>query len=227
MYWSRLPTLNIYCPFQIRVGTGTGTVQVRYGYSAGLYRFLLCFRSLLLDHNHLDSKYEYFPNFQDIFYWSTWAATTTNRFYAKLGPSYSHSSSTLHGTAQNQNTKWKVVKYIIKGGLSILYLFTGAGMFSLMSYCMFANWVWYAVTVVGLIYWRYKFPDMYRPMKISLIIPVFFTLLCLILLVFSIYSQPLECLAGFGISLIGIPVYYIFIYYADRHPESCKGLIGN
>ena len=36
----------------------------------------------------------------------------------------------------------------------------------------------------------------------------------------------MECLAGFGISLIGIPVYYMFIYYADKHPESCKGLMG-
>jgi L-type amino acid transporter 5 len=125
----------------------------------------------------------------------------------------------------NFNRMTPIPALLCTGGLSILYLFTGAGMFSLMSYCMFANWVWYAFAVAGLIYWRFKFPDLERPMKINLIIPVFFILLCLILLVFSIYSQPMECLAGFGISLIGIPVYYAFIYYADKHPESCKGLM--
>lgn len=114
---------------------------------------------------------------------------------------------------------------ICTGGLSILYLFTGAGMFSLMSYCMFANWVWYAFAVAGLIYWRFTRPDMERPMKIHLIIPFFFIALCLVLLVFSIYSQPMECLAGFGISLIGIPVYYVFLYYADKHPETFKDLM--
>lgn len=111
------------------------------------------------------------------------------------------------------------------GGLSILYLFTGAGMFSLMSYCMFANWVWYAFAVAGLVYWRFTRPDLERPMKIHLIIPVFFILLCLILLVFSIYSQPIECLTGFGISLMGVPVYYLFIYYGKNHPKSFKNLM--
>ncbi|CAG5111054.1 Oidioi.mRNA.OKI2018_I69.chr2.g5390.t1.cds [Oikopleura dioica] len=108
------------------------------------------------------------------------------------------------------------------GTLSILYLFTGAGMYNLMSYCMFANWVWYAFAVAGLIYWRFTRKDLERPMKINLIIPFFFIGLCLLLLVFSIYSEPLECLAGFGISLIGIPVYFLFIHQAKKHPEAYK-----
>jgi len=116
---------------------------------------------------------------------------------------------------------------ICTGGLSILYLFTGAGMFSLMSYCMFANWVWYAFAVAGLIYWRYTRPDLPRPMKINLIIPIFFIFLCLILLVFSIYSQPMECLAGLGISLIGVPVYYFLLHYSEKHPASFRGFMDN
>ena len=99
-------------------------------------------------------------------------------------------------------------------------------MFSLMSYCMFANWVWYAFAVAGLVYWRFTRPDLERPMKIHLIIPVFFILLCLLLLVFSIYSQPIECLTGFGISLMGVPVYYLFIYYGKNHPKSFKNIMG-
>jgi L-type amino acid transporter 5 len=90
---------------------------------------------------------------------------------------------------------------------------------------MFANWVWYACAVAGLVYWRFTRPDLERPMKIHLIIPVFFILLCMVLLIFSIYSQPIECLTGFGISLIGVPVYYIFIYFGHRHPNSFKTIM--
>lgn len=114
---------------------------------------------------------------------------------------------------------------ICTGLLSILYLFTGAGMMQLMDYCMFANWVWYAFAVGGLIYWRLTRKDMERPMKINLVIPFFFIALCLLLIIFSVYSQPMECLAGFGISLIGVPVYYLFIKYAKRHPEVYKDIL--
>ena len=80
-------------------------------------------------------------------------------------------------------------KLLSKGTLSILYLFTGAGMYNLMSYCMFANWVWYAFAVAGLVYWRFTRKDLERPMKINLIIPFFFIGLCLLLLVFRFFHQ--------------------------------------
>ena len=57
-------------------------------------------------------------------------------------------------------------------------------MYDLMSYCMFANWVWYAFAVAGLVYWRFTRKDLDRPMKINLIVPFFFIGLCLLLLGF-------------------------------------------
>lgn len=127
----------------------------------------------------------------------------------------------------NFNRLTPIPALLCTGGLSILYLFTGAGMFSLMSYCMFANWIWYAMAVAGLIYWRFTRPDLERPMKINLIIPFFFMSLCLVLLVFSVYSQPKECLMGFFISIIGIPVYYLLLHFSDRHPKQFKDFMDN
>lgn len=46
------------------------------------------------------------------------------------------------------------------------------------------------------------------------------------LILFSIYSEPLQCLAGFAISLAGIPVYYAFIHYAKRYPEKYQVFMG-
>ena len=53
-----------------------------------------------------------------------------------------------------------------QGGLSIFYVFSGADMFQLMSYCMFQNWIWYAAAVAGLIRWRFKYPDLERPFSV-------------------------------------------------------------
>jgi len=111
------------------------------------------------------------------------------------------------------------------GGLSILYVFTGAGMFQLMSYCMFANWVWYGLAVAGLIYWRFTRLDIDRPFKINLVIPVFFCALCAGLLLFSFIQQPKECGIGLIISLIGVPVYYLLIKYQDQHPKKMKSFM--
>ena len=36
----------------------------------------------------------------------------------------------------------------------------------LINYVGFANWVWYAVAVAGQIYWRIKYPNMKRPIKV-------------------------------------------------------------
>jgi len=108
------------------------------------------------------------------------------------------------------------------GGLSIAYILTGAGMFDLMSYCMFSNWVWYSCAVAGLIYWRIKRPDLPRPYTVHLIIPIFFMILCIGLLIFSFIQQPKECGIGLVISIIGVPVYYLLIANQDKHPEYLK-----
>jgi L-type amino acid transporter 5 len=87
---------------------------------------------------------------------------------------------------------------------------------------MFANWVWYGLAVSGLIYWRFTRLDIERPFKINLVIPIFFVTLCAGLLIFSFLQQPKECGIGLIISLIGVPVYYLFIKYQDQHPQKFK-----
>ena len=55
-----------------------------------------------------------------------------------------------------------------------------------------------------------------------MVIPIFFMILCIGLLIFSFIQQPKECGIGLVISIIGVPVYYLLIANQDKHPEYLK-----
>jgi len=125
----------------------------------------------------------------------------------------------------NYDSLTPIPALLCTGGLSIFYVFTGAGMFQLMSYCMFANWIWYAAAVMGLIRWRFKYPDLERPFTVHLGIPIFFVILCLGLLLFSFVQEPKECGIGLVISGFGVPVYYMLIKNQESHPRWLKDIM--
>lgn len=89
----------------------------------------------------------------------------------------------------------------------------------LINYVGFANWVWYGVAIAGQVYWRFKYPDMKRPIKLNIILPIIFVLVCIFVIVLSFISATLECVVGTAITLTGVPIYVIFVIYEHRHPE--------
>jgi len=108
---------------------------------------------------------------------------------------------------------------IFTGALSVLMLVSD-NIDDLINYVGFANWVWYGVAVGGMVYWRFKYPELKRPIKINIIYPCVFVLVCCFILVLSFYSAPTECLIGTAITLTGIPVYYLCVVYEKNHPPS-------
>uniref|UniRef100_H2Z537 Amino acid permease/ SLC12A domain-containing protein n=1 Tax=Ciona savignyi TaxID=51511 RepID=H2Z537_CIOSA len=107
---------------------------------------------------------------------------------------------------------------LFTAGLSLLMLVT-SDMYSLINYVGFANWVWYGVAIAGQVYWRFKYPDLKRPIKLNILLPIFFCVFCCAILIFSFVSSPMENLIGTGITLTGIPVYLLFVHWEPRHPE--------
>nr|CAB3266336.1 large neutral amino acids transporter small subunit 2 [Phallusia mammillata] len=101
--------------------------------------------------------------------------------------------------------------------LSLLMLVT-SDMYALINYVGFANWVWYGVAIAGQVYWRFKYPDLKRPIKLNIMLPIFFCIVCAFILILSFYSAPIETLTGTGITLTGVPVYFLFIYWEKHHP---------
>ncbi|XP_039607615.1 cystine/glutamate transporter [Polypterus senegalus] len=99
--------------------------------------------------------------------------------------------------------------------LTILMLFVG-DIYSLLNFMSFVRWLFIGIVIVGLIYLRYKQPQMHRPFKVPLFIPALFCFSCFLMVGLSLYSDPINTGIGFGITLTGIPAYYIFIVWNKK-----------
>jgi APA family basic amino acid/polyamine antiporter len=78
---------------------------------------------------------------------------------------------------------------------------------------IFASFIFYGSTAVGVIVMRVKQPDANRPFKIKgyPLLPAFFALFCLTLVIVTIIQKPVQ--SGIGLLLIslGIPVYFYYL----------------
>ncbi|XP_072112347.1 cystine/glutamate transporter isoform X4 [Mobula birostris] len=98
--------------------------------------------------------------------------------------------------------------------------------YSLLNFMSFVRWLFIGLAVAGLIYMRHKRPDMPRPFKVPLFIPVFFALTCLFIVALSLYSDPINTGIGFAITLTGIPAYYLFVVW-DNKPQWFRRLMSS
>ncbi|KAK7922245.1 hypothetical protein WMY93_009147 [Mugilogobius chulae] len=99
--------------------------------------------------------------------------------------------------------------------VTVLQLFVG-DIHGLLNFMSFMRWLFIGVVVLGLLYLRYTQPDLPRPFKVPLFIPVLFCLTCFFMVFLSLFSDPLNTGIGFAISLTGLPAYYVFIHYKHR-----------
>uniref|UniRef100_A0A8C6QXX5 Cystine/glutamate transporter n=1 Tax=Nannospalax galili TaxID=1026970 RepID=A0A8C6QXX5_NANGA len=106
---------------------------------------------------------------------------------------------------------------IVLHPLTMIMLFSG-DLYSLLNFLSFARWLFIGLAVAGLIYLRYKRPDMHRPFKVPLFIPALFSFTCLFMVALSLYSDPFSTGMGFLITLTGVPAYYLFIIW-DKKPK--------
>ncbi|XP_017293738.1 cystine/glutamate transporter [Kryptolebias marmoratus] len=104
---------------------------------------------------------------------------------------------------------------IILYPMTILQLFVG-DIYSLLNFMSCLRWLFIGVVVLGLLYLRYTKPELPRPFKVPIFIPVVFCFACFFMVFLSLYSDPINTGIGFAISFTGIPAYYIFIYFNNR-----------
>ncbi|XP_075870246.1 cystine/glutamate transporter [Nelusetta ayraudi] len=99
--------------------------------------------------------------------------------------------------------------------MTLLQLFVG-DIYGLLNFMSFLRWLFIGIVVLGLIYLRFTKPDLPRPFRVPLFIPVVFCITCFFMVFMSLYSDPVNTGIGFAISLTGIPAYYIFIYFEQK-----------
>ncbi|VDM37273.1 unnamed protein product [Toxocara canis] len=104
---------------------------------------------------------------------------------------------------------------IILGALSVAML-VSSDVYTLINYLSFTEAGVVACVVAGLIKLRFTRPDLHRPIKLNLIIPITFFAMCVFLLVFPFFTQPGELFIGLGIISTGIPFYLIFVAWKNK-----------
>ncbi|KAK3877911.1 hypothetical protein Pcinc_017421 [Petrolisthes cinctipes] len=113
---------------------------------------------------------------------------------------------------------------VFLGVLSLVYLCT-TDIYMLIEYSSFVESMFILCSIAGLLYLRWKCPDMERPIKINIIIPIMFLLICGFLVFLPLYVRPFEVGMGLLITASGIPVYFLFIYI--NKPPVIKRVLRN
>ncbi|KAL1428980.1 hypothetical protein MTO96_016722 [Rhipicephalus appendiculatus] len=98
-----------------------------------------------------------------------------------------------------------------------LLMFTTSDIFVLINYLSFNQWLWVGVSILGMLWLRYKRPNMHRPIKVPLVFPVVFLAMCTFLTFMPLYASPTETGMGLVILITGIPAYYIFVIWSPKN----------
>ncbi|XP_033626074.1 cystine/glutamate transporter-like [Asterias rubens] len=86
----------------------------------------------------------------------------------------------------------------------------------LVDYMSFTTWLLVSVAVAVIPYSRWKYPDLHRPFKVPIILPIIFITCALVVVATSLYSSPSDSGFGFIIALSGIPFYFIFVKWQSK-----------
>ncbi|XP_077370751.1 large neutral amino acids transporter small subunit 1-like [Festucalex cinctus] len=106
--------------------------------------------------------------------------------------------------------------------LSMLYAIS-QDIFSVINLFSFFTWLCVGMAIAGMVWLRFKKPNLRRPIKIWLCIPVAFVLGCVFMIIVSFWAAPIECLIGCSIILTGIPAY--LLGYKWKKPRVVKKML--
>uniref|UniRef100_A0A452UG92 b(0,+)-type amino acid transporter 1 n=1 Tax=Ursus maritimus TaxID=29073 RepID=A0A452UG92_URSMA len=102
---------------------------------------------------------------------------------------------------------------IFYGIIATIYIIPG-DINSLVNYFSFAAWLFYGLTILGLVVMRFTKKDLERPIKVPIFIPILVTLISVFLVVAPIVSQPaLEYLYCVLFILSGLIFYFLFVHH--------------
>ncbi|XP_052061262.1 large neutral amino acids transporter small subunit 2-like isoform X3 [Mytilus californianus] len=123
------------------------------------------------------------------------------------------------------NRRTPMPAMLFTGGLSILMLITD-DVFFLINYMSFVQWLSVGMSIAALLYLRYARPEMYRPIKFNLVIPITFLLCVIFLLVVPLYAATEQTGMALLMVLSGLPVYVLGVKWKSK-PKSVRQFIAS
>ncbi|CAF1036527.1 unnamed protein product [Brachionus calyciflorus] len=142
-------------------------------------------------------------------------------------------SRTIFGAARNShmpsllaliNIKFLTpITSILFMGLASLLCLVIEDTFVLLKLTMLSEYIFIGGTVVGLLWLRRVKPDILRPIKVNLFFPIVFLFTCIFTIIMTFIKSPQDSLMCLFVILLGVPVYYIFVYI--KKPKSIQSKI--
>ncbi|KAJ3586027.1 hypothetical protein NHX12_012429, partial [Muraenolepis orangiensis] len=100
--------------------------------------------------------------------------------------------------------------------LSMMYAIS-QDIFSVINLFSFFTWLCVGMAIAGMIWLRFTKPELRRPIKIFIGVPIVFVVSCVFMICVSFWAAPKECLIGCGIILTGIPAYLLGSKWKKPH----------
>ncbi|XP_058136098.1 B(0,+)-type amino acid transporter 1 [Dasypus novemcinctus] len=105
---------------------------------------------------------------------------------------------------------------IFHGIITIIYIIPG-DINALVNYFSFAAWLFYGMTILGLVVMRFTRKELERPIKVPIVIPVLVIIISVFLILAPIISEPAwEYLYCVLFILSGLIFYFLFVYSKFR-----------
>jgi APA family basic amino acid/polyamine antiporter len=111
----------------------------------------------------------------------------------------------------NRRFKTPDASLIVQAVLTTLLLLLVGRFQALFSLAIFANWLFYGLTVSTVFVFRRRDDAVKRPFSMIgyPVLPGVFIVAALVLVVFSVENDPRNSLAGLGVILLGVPLHYV------------------
>ncbi|KAJ8042054.1 Cystine/glutamate transporter [Holothuria leucospilota] len=97
-----------------------------------------------------------------------------------------------------------------------LVMLTTDDVYVIINYLSFSRWLFMALTVITVPYFRWKYPDLHRPFKVPVLLAVLFALCAVFMVVSSVVSAFREFAFGLLITVAGIPIYAVFVVWETK-----------
>ncbi|XP_033102960.1 Y+L amino acid transporter 2-like [Anneissia japonica] len=94
--------------------------------------------------------------------------------------------------------------------LSLVYVFV-KDVFQLINYFNFVTWTSSGMAVLGLLYLRWKRPELEKPYKVNIALPIAFVIACGTLVTLGAIAAPMDTAIGVAITCTGVPIYCLLI----------------
>ncbi|KAM4676560.1 cystine/glutamate transporter-like [Discoglossus pictus] len=97
--------------------------------------------------------------------------------------------------------------------MPLVFLMISIGdLYGLLNFYSFSRWLFMGLVTLGLMIHHRRHPDLPRPFKVPVVMPLIFTAMSLFIVVMSLYSDPVNTGIGCAITLSGLPVYYLTLH---------------